>query len=59
MAKDSTVRVDIKLTKNQRKLFRRYIHAGGWTITGWMRKQIMDATEIQARKEVKPDVDEG
>ncbi len=48
---DRRVQVNLTLSKRLSGAFRRYVHDGGWTITGWVRRQIIEAAETQIQKE--------
>ena len=45
------VQANLNMTKRTKGLFQRYVKEGGWTMAGWIRKQINDAVEAQIEKE--------
>ena len=49
------VQANLNMTKRTKGLFQRYVKEGGWTMAGWIRKQINDAVETQFEKEYNRD----
>ena len=45
------IQANIMIPKKSYQAFRRFVREGGWTMTGWIRRQVFNAANEQLAKE--------
>ena len=45
------IQANIKIPRSRYLAFKRFVREGGWTMTGWLRRQVHSAVDEQLLKE--------